>query len=178
MKCLCRAAPSGYLPAADDYEDQAGARNDDLGVYGDDDLGGYSDPAASADDGYGAPAVVSASNIDPSYAAPEADPSLTAAAGYAGPASAGAEGEYSAPRTAGDDSGAPGQYQGDQNGSPLAFGVDRQDSESAGSGPEEARLCPGGSLDVCVEVCPEFTARLYRACVQGCGDRCPADLIT
>ena len=176
MNFLCRAAPSGYLPAADDYEDQAGARSDDLGGYDDDNLGGYSDPAEAAEDGYGAPAVVSASNIDPSYAAPEADPSLTAAAGYAGPAPAGAEGEYSAPRTAGDDYGAPGQYQGDQNGFPLAFGEDRQGAGSAG--PEEARLCPGGSLDLCVEVCPGFTARLYRACVQGCGDRCPADLIT
>eukprot|EP00091_Calanus_sinicus_P019728 TRINITY_DN5061_c0_g1_i1.p1 TRINITY_DN5061_c0_g1~~TRINITY_DN5061_c0_g1_i1.p1 ORF type:complete len:163 (+),score=26.82 TRINITY_DN5061_c0_g1_i1:106-594(+) len=38
-----RSAPSGYLPAASDYdyEDQAETRNDDLAGYGDDDLSGY-----------------------------------------------------------------------------------------------------------------------------------------
>ena len=38
---------------------------------------------------------------------------------------------------------------------------------------EEAKVCPGGSLDVCVSVCPGITARVYGACVQGCADRCP-----
>ena len=146
MKCLCRAAPSGYLPAADDYEDQAGARNDDLA--------GYSDPAG---DGYGAPSLGSASNTDPSYAAGRT------ADGYAALA---AESDYSAE----DDYGAPGQYQGNQDGFSFTVGEDRQGS---GSGAEEAKQCPGGSLDLCVEVCPGNTARVYGACVQGCGDRCP-----
>merc|ERR1711892_871139 len=54
-----RAAPTGYLPAADDYEyeedlagyntDQAGTRSDDLGGYGDDDLSGYEDGAEATE---------------------------------------------------------------------------------------------------------------------------------
>merc|ERR1711892_1242943 len=54
-----RAAPTGYLPAADDYEyeedlagyntEQAGTRSDDLGGYGDDDLSGYEDGAEERD---------------------------------------------------------------------------------------------------------------------------------
>ena len=33
-------------------------------------------------------------------------------------------------------------------------------------------LCPGDSLDICVSVCPGTSANIYRACVQGCGERC------
>ena len=39
-------------------------------------------------------------------------------------------------------------------------------------GGEDTKVCPGGSLDVCVSVCPGITARVYGACVQGCADRC------
>merc|ERR1712128_125648 len=56
-----RAAPTGYLPAADDYEyeedlagyntDQAGTRSDDLGGYGDDDLSGYEGGAGAEERG-------------------------------------------------------------------------------------------------------------------------------
>ena len=159
---IFRAAPSGYLPAADAYEvdlagynaDQAGARGDDLAGYGDDDLSGYGDSqeeygddqylydeetedkleegyaaqagaAASdlsrpADEKYGAPAVGSASNLDPSYAAPDDgygapddNTGLTAPVeaavknvveGYTAPAGAGAD----ASRTADEEYAAPG----------------------------------------------------------------------
>merc|ERR1712036_138152 len=93
-----RAAPTGYLPAADDYEyddnlagyngeggaegrGQAQYNNDEQGQYGDDeydyaDGSGSGEPAASdvaksADDDYGAPRDGAASNIDTSYAAPD-----------------------------------------------------------------------------------------------------------
>ncbi len=33
--------------------------------------------------------------------------------------------------------------------------------------------CPGGSLEVCIDVCPSFTARIFGACVAGCARRCP-----
>ena len=78
--------------------------------------------------------------------------------------------------------GAPGQYDANQNGFPFAIVEGRQGSAAAaktagqteaGSGNEEAKVCPGGSLDVCVSVCPGITARVYGACVQGCADRCP-----
>ena len=39
-------------------------------------------------------------------------------------------------------------------------------------GGEDTKVCPGGSLDICVSVCPGITARVYGACVQGCADRC------
>ena len=34
--------------------------------------------------------------------------------------------------------------------------------------------CPGGALDVCIDVCPSFTARIFGACVAGCARRCPS----
>merc|ERR1719483_1724048 len=123
-----RAAPTGYLPAADDYEyeedlagyntDQAGTRNDDLGGYGDDDLSGYEDGAGAEERGqaqyddeqgqyeddqyqYEEASVEvelpegagSASNIDNSYAAPDA--ARAADDGYGAPAEE--AGGYSAP---------------------------------------------------------------------------------
>ncbi len=33
--------------------------------------------------------------------------------------------------------------------------------------------CPGGSLEVCIDVCPSFSARIFGACVAGCARRCP-----
>merc|ERR1712106_122708 len=126
-----RAAPTGYLPAADDYEyeedlagyntDQAGIRSDDLDGYGDDELSGYEDGAgaekrdqAQYDDEQGQyeddqyeyeeasgddelpEGAGSASNIDNSYAAPDA--ARAADDGYGAPA------EEAAPRDV------PGDY--------------------------------------------------------------------
>ena len=34
------------------------------------------------------------------------------------------------------------------------------------------KLCPGGSMTVCVYVCPDSTTRIYGTCVQRCADRC------
>merc|ERR1712123_481817 len=231
-----RAAPTGYLPAADDYEyeeedlagyntDQAGTRSDDLGGYGDEDLSGYEDGAGAEERGqaqydeeqgqYEASGedelpegAGSASNIDNSYAAPDAGraaddgygapeeeaaprdvpgdysappenqyESRAADAGYGAPA--GAESESSAPRGADEEYGAPGQYEGGQGGFPFAIVEGRQGSGSEAAaaadgddGGEDTKVCPGGSLDVCVSVCPGITARVYGACVQGCADRC------
>merc|ERR1712123_560261 len=129
-----RAAPTGYLPAADDYEyeedlagyntDQAGTRSDDLGGYGDDDLSGYEGGAgaeergqAQYDDEQGQyeddqyqyeeasgedelpEGAGSASNIDNSYAAPDAG--RAADDGYGAPE------EESAPRNVSGDYSAP-----------------------------------------------------------------------
>merc|ERR1711892_1053114 len=172
-----RAAPTGYLPAADDYEyeeedlagyntDQAGTRSEDLGGYGDDDLSGYEDGAGSKERGQAQyddeqgqyeddqyqyeeasgedelpEGAGSASNIDTSYAAPDAG--RAADDGYGAPeeeaaprdvpvdysappenqdqsraADAGDESESSAPRVADEEYGAPGQYEGGQGGFP------------------------------------------------------------
>merc|ERR1712106_298158 len=111
----------------------------------------------------------SASNIDNSYAAPDA--------GYGAPAGAGAQSESSAPRGADEEYGAPGQYEGGQGGFPFAIVEGRQGSEAGAAadgddGGEDTKVCPGGSLDICVSVCPGITAGVYGACVQGCADRC------
>merc|ERR1711892_54172 len=234
-----RAAPTGYLPAADDYEyeedlagynaDQAGTRSDDIGGYGDDDLSGYedgagaeerdqaqyddeqgqyeddqyqyeeasgddelpegagsasnidnsyaaADAARAADDGYGAPAEEAAPRDVPGdYSAPpeNQDQSRAADAGYGAPA----ESDYSAPRGAEEEYGAPGQYEGSQGGFSFAIVEGRQVAGSeaaaaADAGGEDTKVCPGGSLDICVSVCPGITARVYGVCVQGCADRC------
>ena len=76
---------------------------------------------------------------------------------------------------------APIQYKGNHNGFPFAIveGRQRQGSVARPSGSSarpdtgEAKQCPGGSLAMCVEVCPGITARVYGACVQGCAIRCP-----
>eukprot|EP00092_Neocalanus_flemingeri_P068087 GFUD01083151.1.p1 GENE.GFUD01083151.1~~GFUD01083151.1.p1 ORF type:complete len:379 (+),score=132.36 GFUD01083151.1:27-1139(+) len=34
------------------------------------------------------------------------------------------------------------------------------------------KICPGGSMTVCVSVCPGTSATIYGACVQGCAERC------
>ena len=33
---------------------------------------------------------------------------------------------------------------------------------------QDAKICPGGAVEVCVGVCPGTTARIYGACVQVC----------
>ena len=33
--------------------------------------------------------------------------------------------------------------------------------------------CPGGALEMCIDVCPSFSARIFGACVAGCAKRCP-----
>merc|ERR1712128_383728 len=217
-----RAAPTGYLPAADDYEYE-----EDLAGYGDDDLSGYEDGAGAEERGHAQydeeqgqyeasgedelpEGAGSASNIDNSYAAPDAgraaddgygapeeeaaprdvsgdysappenqDQSRAADAGYGAPAGAGAESDYSAPRGAEEEYGAPGQYEGGQGGFPFAIVEGRQGSGSEAAavadgddGGEDTKVCPGGSLDICVSVCPGITARVYGACVQGCAHRC------
>jgi len=191
-----RAVPTGYLPAADDYEyeddlagyntGEAGAEgrgqaqyNDQQGQYGDDQYDyndqdpAASDIAKSAEDGYGAPSQGAASNIDTSYAAPDA-----AGEDYdalEGEEASGREtdDEYGAPRAADEEYGAPG------SGFPFSIVEGRQGDGEEGSGDDDAddgedatKVCPGGSLDACVAVCPGITAKVYGACVQGCADRC------
>merc|ERR1712008_37813 len=36
------------------------------------------------------------------------------------------------------------------------------------------RTCPGGSLEMCIDVYPSFSARIFGACVGGCAKRCPS----
>ena len=35
-------------------------------------------------------------------------------------------------------------------------------------------ICPGGTVESCIKVCPGNTALLYGGCVQGCTERCGA----
>merc|ERR1712128_51797 len=211
-----RAAPTGYLPADDDYEyeedltEEAATRSEDIAGYSDDNLSGYENGAAAEerdqaqyaneqgqyedeqyqyDEASGEEelpeAAGSDSNIDNSYAAPgagrAADDGYAAPEeavprdSYGAPAGSGAESEYSAPRAADEEYGAPGQYEGNQGSFPFAVVEERQGSglAAAASGAEDTKVCPGGSLDACVEVCPGISARVYSACVQGCADRCP-----
>merc|ERR1712106_9977 len=235
-----RAAPTGYLPATDDYEyeedlagyntDQPGTRSDDLGGYGDDDLSGHEDGAGAeergqdqyddeqgqyeddqyqyeegsgedelpegagsasnidnsyaapdagraADDGYGAPEEEAAPReVDRDYSAPpeHQDQGRAADEGYGAPAGAAAESDYSAPRAAEEEYGAPGQYEGSQGGFPFAIVEGRQGSGTGAAAEvdKDTKVCPGGSLDICVSVFPGITARVYGACVQGCAHRC------
>ncbi len=44
---------------------------------------------------------------------------------------------------------------------------------NAGSSNGNSR-CPGGALEMCIDVCPSFSARIFGACVSGCAKRCPA----
>jgi len=37
---------------------------------------------------------------------------------------------------------------------------------------EDTLICPGGTVEACIRVCPGNTAQLYGGCVQGCADRC------
>ena len=48
-----------------------------------------------------------------------------------------------------------------------------QNSNSKSSGGGGGR-CPGGALEMCIDVCPSFSARIFGACVSGCAKRCPA----
>jgi hypothetical protein len=47
------------------------------------------------------------------------------------------------------------------------------DSDLAAEAAAAAHECPGGSLTDCVDVCPGSSAKIYAACVHGCGNRCP-----
>merc|ERR1711892_190399 len=153
-----RAAPTGYLPAADDYEyeedlagyntDQAGTRSDDLGGYGDEDLSGYEDGAgaeergqAQYDDQYQyeeasgedelPEGAGSASNIDNSYAAPDA--------GRAADDSYGAPEEEAAPRDVSGDYSAPPENQDQSRAADAGYGA------PAGAGAESDYSAPRGA---------------------------------
>ena len=134
--------------------------------------------------GYTVPEKAVARDVGGEYSAPaeDKDESRNADESYASPGAAGADSDYSATRTADEEYVASGQYDPNQNGFPFAIVEGRQGSAAAAKtagqaeavpGNEEAKVCPGGSLGVCVSVCPGVTARVYRACVQGCADRCP-----
>merc|ERR1712203_787335 len=43
-----------------------------------------------------------------------------------------------------------------------------------GGASNKGRTCPGGSLEMCIDVCPSFSARIFGACVSGCAKRCPS----
>merc|ERR1712106_474971 len=149
---------------------------------GDEDTDALAEAASRDVEGeYSAPA-------DDEYSAPDAlaeAASRNVDTGYAAPVGAGAESDYSAPdadpaRAADEEYGAPGEYTGSQNGFPFEIveGQSRQGAAAGAPGSESDapnRQCPGGSIDDCVEVCPGITARVYRACVQGCADRCPEE---
>lgn len=45
---------------------------------------------------------------------------------------------------------------------------------SGGNKPSGGKKCPGGSLEMCIDVCPSFSARIFGACVSGCAKRCPS----
>ena len=74
--------------------------------------------------------------------------------------------------------GPPNQYQGSHNDFPFAIVESRQGSGARPTGsvarPDtgEVKQCPGGTLFMCLSVCPGITARVYGACVQGCAIRC------
>merc|ERR1712106_88411 len=188
-----------------DGEEQQGQYGDYQDQYGETSgaepktAGSEDELSITADDGYGAPeegsgdedtdalAEAASRDVEGEYSAP---PALAEAAsrnvdtGYAAPVGAGAESDYSAPdadpaRAADEEYGAPGEYTGSQNGFPFEIveGQSRQGAAAGAPGSESDahRQCPGGSIDDCVEVCPGITARVYRACVQGCADRCPED---
>ena len=133
----------------------------------------YEDPSRNAE--YAAPS-------DSDYAAPAEDALAEAASrnvdtAYTSPEGAAADSDYAAPgadaaRTAEDEYGAPGEYEGDFPFENVE-GQSRDGSAAASAGSGGSKLCPGGSIEVCVEVCPGITARVYGACVQGCADRCP-----
>merc|ERR1712123_217580 len=155
----------------DQYQYEEGSGEDELPE------GAGSDAGRAADDSYGAPEEEAAPRDVPGdYSAPpeNQDQSRAADAGYGAPAGAGAESDYSAPRGAEEVYGAPDQYEGGQGGFPFAIVEGRQGSEASDGddGDEDTKVCPGGSLDICVSVCPGITARVYGACVEGCADRC------
>jgi len=57
----------------------------------------------------------------------------------------------------------------DQYGAPAG----EYDSSGTGSGTDQTKVCPGGSIEDCVKVCPGTTTRVFGACMRGCADRCP-----
>merc|ERR1712123_516666 len=147
-----RAAPTGYLPAADDYEYE----EEDLGGYGDDDLSDYEDGAgaeergqAQYDDEQGQyeddqyqyeeasgedelpEGAGSASNIDNSYAAPDAG--RAADDGYGAPE------EEAAPSDVSGDYSAPPENQDQSRAADAGYGA------PAGAGAESDYSAPRGA---------------------------------
>jgi len=122
--------------------------------------------------GYSNPEEADAKDVVGDYSVPpkDEDQGLNADDSYGAPGAT--EPDYSAPRTVADEYGAPGQYTGSQNDFPFAIVEGRQNSANP-TRTVKAKVCPGGSLDVCVSVCPGITARVYGACVTGCAHRCP-----
>merc|ERR1711892_720663 len=118
-----RAAPTGYFPGAPDYEyeDQAGARADDLAGYGDNELSSYKSGDDKAEEyesdqeqyseSSGAPGDILTNNVEEGYSVPansSADKEYGAPAGqeYGAPdLNRSVDEEYGAP--AGEDYGAP-----------------------------------------------------------------------
>jgi len=159
--------------AASNVDESYGAPADDAVRSADDSYG--VPPEGSGEEGSGDDLEKSASNVEGDYAAPPE--SRNADDEYSAPADV--DTEYAAPKSAeaDDEYGAPGEYEG-QNSFPFEI-VEGQSGEPDASGSsrsllgESTRPCPGGAIEVCVEVCPGGTARVYGACVQGCADRCP-----
>ena len=183
------AISDSYLPAAAedyDYEDQAGYRagedqalpgyageeeEEEVGVT-ERSLEGYEDydttttadypdysgsgDSRAAEDQYGAP-----SSLENSYAAPAEEAVVDVAR---------ADSEYAAPSTdySVPDNDLAAESSG-ENGFPFAA-VESRTGSAPGGG---ERQCPGGSIEVCVAVCPGSSVRVYGACVGGCADRCP-----
>merc|ERR1712128_372815 len=142
-----RAAPTGYLPAADDYEyvedlagynaDQAGTRSDDLTGYANN-LSGYEDNQYQYEEGSGEDELPedagSASNIDNSYAAPDAG--RAADDGYGAPE------EEAAPRDVSGDYSAPPEHQDQGRPADEGYGA------PAGAGAESESSAPRGAEEV------------------------------
>ena len=172
------SAPSSYLPSADDYEEDA------LPGYSSDDLPGY-----SSDDGSGYSAD---SETDYNTELTEASDGETTT-------------EHAETTTLGDEdlirynAGLDGEddlseYDPSEESTTPAPKLEADTSDPA-TGAEAAEaaepsasflsysalspavsLCPGGSVEICVTVCPGSSGRVYGACVQGCADRCGAEL--
>merc|ERR1719343_235644 len=165
-----RGASTSYLPADEDdlawYESSGDVRSEGLPGYSNgEEYDDYEESSgAASDQDYAAPGDIygSPSNLDSAYAAPEGEVSREATDEYGSPA------EEDVSREVANEYGAPPDYTG--NGFPFG---NVEGKSTAGDGSEGERVCPGGSLSACVEVCPGVTARVYGACVQGCGDRCP-----
>jgi len=73
--------------------------------------------------------------------------------------------------------GAPGQREqssGTNNGRQSGFAVHEQSLGDFASkfDYENTLICPGGTVETCIAVCPGNTAPIYGGCVAGCADRC------
>ena len=184
------SAPSSYLPAADDYEDDSlpGYSSDDLPGYSGDDLPGYSGSGDTESD-------------DDTELTEASDRETTTEA-----AETTTLGEEDLIRYNAGLDDLPGSGDGEEalsdyipsEESTTPAPESEADSGETTPGPEEAgeeaavspgasflsysalspavSLCPGGSVEVCVTVCPGSSGRVYGACVQGCADRCGGEL--